>query len=180
VKPHQPSDASVESVRNLWAELCAATESTTYYASRTLLRACATQTALSKFRCDEKKIRPLALNTLKAAAEKAVEPGGWDKLEELRKTLYLRSLSSKERNRKAKRGLGYRLDSAAEANKSLQERIKNLLLNRVALLQAYADAIDLLKTFRGLDANLAQRLQRHESMFDLKLIATAENSDEHS
>jgi hypothetical protein len=148
--------------------------------SRRLMSACATQVALSKFRCEEKKIRPLSLNTLKAAAENAVEPGGWNKLEETRKSLHVRSRSSKEQQRKAKRGIAHRLNSSAEANRTLEERIRNLLLSRVVLLQAYADAIDLLKTFQGLDTTLAQRLKRHESMFDLKLITEAENRDERS
>lgn len=174
MKSSQPSDASIESARNLWAELRAVVENSERHVSQELLRACATQASLSRFRCDEKNIRPLALNTLKVAAEMAVEPGGWNKLDELRKSLYLRSLSTKGKHRKSKRGLSYRLETAAEVNEVLQARIKNLLLSRVVLLQAYADAIDLLRTFKHLDTNLPQRLKRHESMFDLKLLEKAE------
>jgi hypothetical protein len=177
MKSYQPSAISIESTLNLWAELRAATDNTAH-ASKELIQACATQAALSRFRCVEKNIRPLALNTLKAAADEAVELGGWNKLNELRKTLYSRGLSGAERRRKVNRGLGHRLNSAAESNKALQERVKILLRSRIVMLQAYGDIVDLLKTYQDLDANLAQRLKRHENMFDLKVIAAAEYADE--
>jgi hypothetical protein len=177
VKSYQSSAISIESTLNLWAELRAATYNTAS-ASKKLIQACATQAALARYRCPEKNIRPLALNTLKAAAEEAVELGGWKQLNELRRTLHARGLSGAEQRRKTNRGLGHRLNSAAESNKALQARIKNLLRSRVVMLQAYGDIVDLLKTYQHLDANLAQRLKRHERMFDLKLIAAAENTDE--
>lgn len=177
MKSYQPSALSIESTLNLWAELRAATDNTGR-ASKKLIQACATQATIARFECPEKNIQPLALNTLKAAADEAVEPGGWNQLNELRKTLYLRGLSGAEQRRKANRGVVHRLNSVAESNKALEERIKNLLRSRVVMLQAYGDIVDLLKTYQDLDVNLAQRLKRHERMFDLKLIAAAEKADE--
>lgn len=178
MKSHRPSNDAVESTRHLWAELRAAAEDSTNPIARRLMRACATQATLSKFSCEEKKIRPLALNTLKAAAESAVEPGGWNKLDETRKALHLLNLSSKELRGKARRGASQRLSAAAEVNRTLEERNMNLLRSRIVLLQAYSDAIRLLKTFQDLDDNLAQQLRRHESMFDVRVIAKAEASNE--
>jgi hypothetical protein len=177
-KKPRPSSAAIASARNLWTVLCQMSSGKKLTAPRTLAQACVTQATLAKYAWPEKEIRPLSLNTLKAAAEEGVEPGGWAALDEVRKKVHLQSLSQKDRNLKEKRRLGFRLASAADTIRMHEARVQALLRSRFTLLQAYGDAIDLLKTYQHLNPSLAKRLERHESMFDLKLITEAEVNDE--
>ncbi|WP_321797472.1 hypothetical protein [Caballeronia sp. J97] len=179
MKTHEPSSTSVDSTRNLWIQMCAAIEKPTA-APRSLLNACVTQVALSKYCWSEKKINALSLNTLKGAADKVVEPGGWEALNDIRKKLYVASLTCTHAAKKTRRGFGFRLAKVSEELEASQSRIQKLLRSRVVLLQAYSDIIDILRAYRTLDAQLDARLRNHEVMFDIGLFADVEATHENT
>ncbi|NIE66841.1 hypothetical protein [Burkholderia sp. Ax-1719] len=176
MKSHRPSARAINSARNLWVQLTAATDSIN--PPRALLNACATQESLAAFESEEKEIRPLALNTLKSAAELAVENGGWHAMNDLRMRLFLRAIAHNYPERRSRRGLGFQLRTKKDEIAILNDRYQHLLRSRATLLQAYSDIVDLLKTYRTLSPNLSDRLKRHEAMFDIKLLSEAGGTDE--
>lgn len=168
-KTSRPSRAAVESAKNLWRELTAATKASSA-ASKQLLNACATQVQLAKYKDSGKNIRPLSLNTLKAAAEIAVESGGWAAMNELRRQAHLHGLNDTEAKAKTDRTLGHRLTVKEKQIDNLTNANQQLLKNRTMLLEAYSDILKILKTYSSLSPDLAAQLARHESMFDVRKV----------
>lgn len=177
MKASQPSRTAVESAFNLWLQLTKAT-SGSGDPPRKLLNACATQGALAQYRSDEHQIRPLALNTLKVAAKFAVETGGWEALDALRKRVHLLGLNQNNATQRTNRSAVNQLKIKKDEIEELSNRNQKLLRNRTELLQAYGDIIDILSTFRALNPDLAERLKRHEAMFDIKVLSQTGGNDE--
>lgn len=179
-KTHQPSSRAVNSVRNLWTQMLGVKNSLDGICRPGLREACATQEKLSKFECKEEQIFSLALNTFKAAADVAVEKGGWEKLDELRREIYVISLPILQANKKVKRSLGNQVGRLRSENQDLKEKNKYLLRGRAILLSAYFDAIKTMRESQGHYPEMAEKLREHEVRFDVrKQIDEVEvNSDE--
>lgn len=164
---HTPSSSAIESVRNLWLELCSA-KASPLTAPAELLEACSTQEKLAKYGCSDKAIRPLALNTFKDAANIAVEKGGWTILDETRRQIS-RLARFNSANAGTKRpGVARRLAIEKQENAALRHKNQQLLRGRALLLNAYSNALQLLRDNRTLSPRLAERLREHEVMFDIR------------
>jgi hypothetical protein len=166
-KEHHPSTRAVDSVRSLWTQMLSAKNSPEV-APNGLLEACATQEKLARFSYEEEQIFPLALNTLKAAAEVLVERGGWASFDQLRREVYASSLPVLQAKRKAKRSLGSQLRDLREEIEVLRTRNQYLLRGRTTLLSAYADAIRMLRESRATSPQLVEKLREHETRFDVR------------
>jgi hypothetical protein len=169
---HVPIAKSIDSTRALWLLLTCAVERPEQ-ASTKLIAACATQVTLSRFRDASNNIIPLSLNTLKGAARIAIESGGWETLDSLRRKVALLSLASKKQNQRPARGLRQQLENRIKENFELNKRVQELLRGRTLLLSAYMDAIEMLKTHTSLSPALSERLVEHESIFDIRALSNA-------
>ena len=167
MKESQPSRRAVVSAENLWTQMLGA-KNCPELAPDGLLEACATQEKLAKYVCEEHQIRALSLNTLKAAAELAVEDGGWVEFDRLRWEIYGSSLSALQAKKKASRSLGRRVTNLREENELLSQRNQGLLRGRMKLLSAYSDAIKLLRDYQSQYPELAEKLREHETRFDVR------------
>ncbi|CAL8477407.1 hypothetical protein [Caballeronia sp. S22] len=172
---HLPTKAAIDSVRNLWFELLAAERSPTSVPPD-LLAACSTQEKLSRYRCYEKSILPLSLNTFKAAAQIAVENGGWGRLDDIRRKLFRRSEPHNLARRKNSRRLGSRLAVAQQNINHLEQSNQQLLRGRAVLLHAYSDVLALLRKHQSLSPLLSEQLREHEATFDIRKLSEAETT----
>lgn len=180
-KRHQPSPRAVNSVRNLWTQMLGVKASPDATCAPGLLEACVTQEKLSKFECKNAHIFSFSLNTFKAAAEVAVENGGWESFNQLRREVYASSLPTLLASRKAKRSLGGQVRNLQKDIHDLRQRNQYLLRGRAILLSAYFDAIATLREARTRYPEMAEKLREHEARFDIrKQIEEAEVSDEES
>lgn len=128
-----------------------------------LLKGCKSQGALANLHLSAEGIFPMALNTLKANADKSIENGGWKKLDEMRKAY--RSSSQKTApaqthitNIKAKL-------STAEHALDTERRY------RIRLQVAYEALLSQLKVSSNHDPNLAQFINRHLAGFSFKRLS---------
>lgn len=122
-------------------------------------KACASQGSLAALNLPKEGIVPVSLNTLKKAADLAIEQGGWQELDKKRKTLLHLVISTRIERRERKRNSAAGKVAMFEAQLS-QERRARVVLNR-----AY---VELYKKFEALaenDSNLARQLERHAATF---------------
>ena len=71
-----------------------------------LMSACKSQGLLARMSCSDYDISPVALNSLKRAADSAIEDGGWSRLDALRREVHRlgsRGASSRARGAKGRR-----------------------------------------------------------------------------
>lgn len=178
-KRHQPSPRAVNSLRNLWTQMLGALSSPEIPCAPGLREACATQEKLSNFECGDLEIFPLALNTFKSAAQVAVENGGWESFDQLRRNVYASSLPLLQANKKAKRSLGSQNTSLRSELRELRERNQSLLRGRAVLLSAYFDVVKTLRESQRDNPEIVEKLREHEVRFDIrKHIGEAEARDD--
>ncbi|BBU30188.1 hypothetical protein BTHE68_39220 [Burkholderia sp. THE68] len=167
-RKHRPSPRAVNSLRNLWTQMLGVRNSPDFSSAPGLREACATQERLAKFECRDAQIFPLALNTFKLAAEIAVEKGGWESFNQLRREVYASSLPTLQANRKVKRSLGRQVNSLRFEIQELREMNQNLLRGRAVLISAYFDAVKTLRGFQGNSPEITEKLREHEARFDIR------------
>jgi len=170
-----PTASAIESTKQLWLFLINGDKDENGCEIREfkiLKEACQTQVSLSKFSLPSKGIKPLALNTLKAAAEVAVEDGGWTKLEQKRKELYKSIIRTTRLNPSRDELLN------SSRNRLSEEKHKNrmMLLERAITVAAYRDIISTVHQYSSVNPDLQQALKRHEATFDIKVIADLSGS----
>src|ERR1700730_7066704 len=161
-----PSPAAIDSTRELWLLLQEA-EQNESAEFESLKKNCQTQVTLSKFSLPSRKIKPLALNTLKAAADTVIENGGWAKLDSKRKEIYHSTFLKGER-RRTKDSI---LKSSQDRLKSEKEKNRVMLLERVVTVAAYRDLVAAVLEYSNTNPGLMERLKRHEATFDIKIIS---------
>ncbi|MGF6787378.1 hypothetical protein [Paraburkholderia sp. 35.1] len=172
---HVPTAQAVASTTALWLLLKQAL-STPAEAPPALVIACATQVTLSRYKNASKEIFPLALNTLKSAAATAVQPGGWDELESLRKRV-ARLRTSWSPKLKRTRGIREKLEQTDAENAELKRKVQNLLRGRSTLLSAYMDTIEILRVHAHLSPALVARLSEHEAIFNIRTLSNVGGQD---
>jgi hypothetical protein len=176
VKKHLPSGAAIDSAIARWRLLHAA-DCDSQNVPQKFILACATQQKFADFVDTDKEITSLALNTLKSAADLGIEAGGWRALDVMRKKIFINGLPSSKRSSKIKRGLGHRLSHKQDQLQELNTRLQGLLKERVKLLNAYIESIDLLRAYSNLDQSLEARLKEHESIFNIRTVFKVEDRD---
>ncbi|MBN8240581.1 hypothetical protein JF541_15580 [Marinobacter hydrocarbonoclasticus] len=120
-----------------------------------IVEICKRQSRLAAWSVPNQRIRPVSLNTLKIAADREIEEGGWARLDALR-----RSIS---------RHLVNRPVSKSDAQKAEINRLRNQLEEaaraRAILNRAYFDALNLLQAAAVRDEMLRAQLERHDATF---------------
>ncbi len=120
-----------------------------------IVEICKRQSRLAAWSVPSRNIRPVSLNTLKAAADREIEEGGWDRLNAVRLSVARHSV-----NRPASR---------ADAQTAEINRLHNLLdeaaRTRAMLNRAYFDALTLLQAAAVRDEPLSTQLERHNATF---------------
>jgi hypothetical protein len=119
------------------------------------LTACASQPALAAFSSDDLGLRPISLNSLKAAVEIVVENGGWDAFDGRRRDIRRLCTLSKKNSQPAP-------ESEYKTN---ARSLDNADRARLLLGRAYNDLLILARTFAKKDDELAERLKRHETLW---------------
>ena len=122
-------------------------------------KACASQGSLAALDLPKEGIAPVSLNTLKKAADLAIEHGGWHELDKKRKALFRRVNSTRIERRERKKNSAARKAASFETQLS-QERRARAVLNR-----AYVELYKKLEAVAENDSNLARQLERHAATF---------------
>ncbi|WP_413196778.1 hypothetical protein [Pararobbsia alpina] len=174
---HAPIDKSVDSTRALWLLLKAAIEQPGKVSEK-LVAACATQASICLFQDPHNKIVRLSLNTLKNAAEIAVEPGGWKELNSLRRKVAILRLANTHGRIRNGRGIREELKRKIKENLELVQRVQELLRGRTLLLSAYMDTVEMLRTHAKLSPVLHERLHEHESIFNVRTLSKVEDGND--
>lgn len=138
-------------------------------ASAALLKACESQGGLAKLDLPSEGITPMALNTLKAKADIVIEIGGWEKLNEMRKS-YLSANKSKEATRTHGRGGTKDIGSKL---KEVEEALEKERKYRIRLQVAYEALLIRLRLSAVNDAELAHFINRHVTGFSFKRLSVA-------
>lgn len=129
-----------------------------------IVEMCRSQSRLAAWNVPERNISPMSLNTLKAAADREIEDGGWANLNALRlqiaRTPRQRSVS--------------RVDAQSSEIKRLRTRLDESARARAVLNRAYFDALTLLQASAARDEVLAAQLERHnatyQEVFGLRIV----------
>lgn len=126
-----------------------------------LLQACNSQGAFANLHLAEAGIFPIALNTLKANADKFIEDGGWKRLDEMRIAYrtQIRNLPSKHSHANSLKAKLASVEHALEIERRY----------RIRLQVAYEELLGHLKASQ--DPNLSHIINRHIAAFSLKRLA---------
>lgn len=157
-------DSKMSALRR--AELLQAALQDLTKAPKQLLRACSHQRLLAALNIEKQRVRPVSLNTLKKAADLAVE-GGWERLDRLRRDVLTARTQRDCRGKKSsasngRKDLRLRLEETAERLE--QERRARAILNR-----AYVDIVGKLQVVAKKDELFASELARHLATFNIPL-----------
>lgn len=135
----------------------------------TLLKACRSQGGLAKLDLSAEGITPMALNTLKAKADEVIEDGGWEKLDEMRRSYLI-----------AGKGMAAKsaTTSSSTANlksklKAAEEALETERRYRIRLQVAYEALLSRMKTSAANDPDLALFINRHVTGFSFKRLSVA-------
>lgn len=133
--------------------LCAIVERKTIPAD--IIKICRSQSRLAAWSFPQRRIFPVSLNTLKAAADREIEDGGWAGLDGIR-------LKVSKIQRKSSIS---RVDRQAAEIKRLRNQLDESVRIRATLNRAYFDALTLLQAAVTRDVSLAAQLERHTATF---------------
>lgn len=124
------------------------------------------QGALAALDLPEKKIHPVSLNTLKAAASRR-KGNAWAEIEELRKKA---NTLGRSRNSKSNK------ENTPPEN--LQEDLEQSFRARAIIYRAYSDLLSLSFSFASNDDGFTEKLRQHKAKFeqDLGLLMVAKNA----
>jgi len=135
----------------------------------TLRKACRSQGGLAKLDLSAEGITPMALNTLKAKANEVIENGGWEKLDDMRKS-YLVAGQGMAGKSAATSGRTANLKSKLEV---AEEALKTERRYRIRLQVAYEALLARMKTSTTTDPDLAHFINRHVTGFSFKRLSVA-------
>lgn len=134
-----------------------------------LLKACKSQGGLAKLDLPAEGIAPMALNTLKVNADDVIEDGGWEKLDEMRKSFLAagsgmigKSATTVSRTANLKSKL-----EAAEEALNTERRY------RIRLQVAYEALLNRMKISAANDSDLVHFINRHVTGFSFKRLSVA-------
>lgn len=157
---------NIESARALYKILQMAMDNP-QGAPKWLANACATQNALAQAEDISKKIAKMSLNSLKSAAQTAIEIGGWKELNRIR-VEYLKYIAQQSRiqreapSQRSKNALAETLKQEID-RRDVEHRA------RLRLGSAYLDLLRVAQTMaKGNETNM-QRLERHQALFGSNL-----------
>lgn len=133
-----------------------------------LLKACKSQGGLAKLDLPAEGIKPMALNTLKAKADEVIEDGGWEKLDDMRKSYLVagRSIAVDSATSSRTANLKSKLEATVEALKTERRY-------RLRLQVAYDALLARMKTSAANDPDLAHFINRHVTGFSFKRLVVA-------
>lgn len=138
-----------------------------------LLKACGSQGGLAKLDLSSEGVSPMALNTLKAKADEVIEEGGWNKLDEMRRS-YLAagqaSASKPPSTRKRASDLKTKLEQ-------LERALETERRYRIRLEVAYEALLDRMRSTSKSDPDLAHFINRHVAGFSFKRLSLASGED---
>ncbi|MCE9958428.1 hypothetical protein [Aeromonas rivipollensis] len=135
--------------------------------STALLKACKSQGGLAKLDLPAEGITPMALNTLKTKADEVIEDGGWEKLNEMRKS-YLVAGKGVAAKLGTTSGRTANLKSKLDA---VEEALQTERRYRIRLQVAYDALLSRMKTSAATDPDLAHFINRHVTGFSFKRLA---------
>lgn len=130
-------------------------------ASAALIAACASQNALAQLRLIAQGVEPMALNSLKRAANVAIEQGGWQALDKLRREVARLSRTSRRPNGPAAQNKA-NLKAALQEMKSTVDQLHRA---RLRVEHAYTDLLRLARSAAAGNEKLRNQLDRHLAMF---------------
>jgi len=138
-----------------------------------LQNSCKSQGGLAKMDLPGEGISPMALNTLKAKANEVIEDGGWERLDEMRRSYLLAKqglLTKSATTRSAATKLKNRLEAAEEALEAERRY-------RIRLQVAYEALLAKMKSSGERDPELVNFINRHVTGFSFKLMSLASAKD---
>lgn len=148
------NDVSTEALYELLAEASKAPA----LATPKLLAACMNQSTLASFELREFGVINMSLNTLKASANRRI-PGGWRRLDELRRNVRSNTVKTTEVRNKTSS------DNRKLEVQLLKERLDHAIRTRAILLRAYMDALTILRGAALKDELTSNQLERHSATF---------------
>lgn len=128
--------------------------------------ACANQGAFARWKSPDGKITPMALATLKRAANLVIEDGGWSRLDRLRRAVY-RAAAGQHRSRTRTRS------KDREEIRRLRESLDALRRDYFVVHTCYFDLLRLVTSISSDDERLRELLKRHRTSFSLNARPTA-------
>lgn len=142
----------------------------TTVSDRKLVAACANQASITAYVCTLVPNCECSLNTLKKFAAIAIEPGGWDQFDNLRRKIL-----------ESKTGRSKRSVEHAERGKTelefLRAKLDAAQRTRANLNRAYLDALGILRAAAKWDEEMAGKLARHSATYSKVLSLRAINSE---
>ncbi|WP_322068179.1 hypothetical protein [Paraburkholderia bannensis] len=123
-------------------------------ADKKLVSACLSQASITAYVCSLEPNCKCSLNTLKKLAEIAIEPGGWNQFDTMRKRIH-----------DTKTGRSTRTHQQAQRAKSelefLRAKLDTAQRVRANLNRAYLDTLSILRAASQWDEEIAGKLARH-------------------
>lgn len=132
-----------------------------------LLKACKSQGGLANLDLPAEGITPMALNTLKAKAGEVIEDGGWELLDEMRRSYLVAAQGAAGKS-------ASRSSRAANLRVKLQvaeEALETERRYRIRLQVAYEALLARMKTSAANDPDLAHFINRHVTGFSFKRLS---------
>ncbi|ABE29473.1 hypothetical protein DR64_1211 [Paraburkholderia xenovorans LB400] len=129
-----------------------------------IIKSCTSQHALAQLAIPSENIAATSLNSMKKAADRFIEDGGWAKLNSLREAVD--SISKPPRTNAAR---------AAEKQKELEEVRKQLLeadRTRLRISMAYTELLRLTRNLVANDPQGREAIFRHQSVWGKNLALT--------
>lgn len=141
-----------------------------------LAKACRSQGGLAKYSYPSEGIEPMAVNTLKSSAEQFIENGGWEKLDEMRKS-YLAACKAGGRSVATVRTKTAR---QKEILTELEEALSVERRYRIRLQVAYEALLERMRGLAKNDPEIGHFINRHVVGFPFKRMAVADKDDDAS
>jgi hypothetical protein len=135
-----------------------------------LVSACASQGGLAQLSLPAEGITPLALNTIKACADRVLETGGWQQLDGLRRQV---QAVAKQRGIVDRRRRP-RVQALRDREAELAEALATERRYRIRLERAYSDLLGELRSLAKANPMLAGALERYTIGFSLKRLTVIE------
>lgn len=124
-------------------------------ASREVIEACRSQAGLASLSIPKHKVKPVSLNTLKAAANNCPEMGGWAAMDLMRKELSGRRVTGGMNSATAREVSTPGLDSITLADEADRSRLR--------VERAYLALLKIARSAASRDEQLGNDLVRHMS-----------------
>lgn len=133
--------------------------------STSILVACQSQGKLAALELAKHRIYPISLNTMRSVADIVIENGGWQTLDNFRRSLYQQWKALKKESTKPKRGTK-KAQKAAETK--IKGQLNNLMHDYHQLHHAYLDLLKIIGPIAKEDCQLKEKLQRHRNLFSIQ------------